>query len=60
MPFNPESVAVQAERLMLEKLKNLVNSEADFAFETTLAARNFARLLREYQDKDYIINLIYF
>ncbi|MHC5763253.1 zeta toxin family protein [Nostoc sp.] len=59
-PFNPESVAIQAERLMLERLETLVNAEADFAFETTLAARNYTRFLRECKDKDYIINLIYF
>ncbi|WP_375491820.1 zeta toxin family protein [uncultured Nostoc sp.] len=59
-PFNPESVAIQAGRLMLERLETLVNAEANFAFETTLAARNFARFLRECQLKGYIINLIYF
>ncbi|MHC5728674.1 MAG: zeta toxin family protein, partial [Nostoc sp.] len=59
-PFNPESVASQAGRLMLERLETLVNAEADFAFETTLAARNFARFLRECKNKGYIINLIYF
>ncbi|MHC5932796.1 zeta toxin family protein [Nostoc sp.] len=59
-PFNPESVAVQAGRLMLERLENLVNAEADFAFETILAARKFARFLRECKIKGYIINLIYF
>lgn len=59
-PFNPESVAIQAGRLMLERLQTLVKAEADFAFETTLAARNFARFLRECKTKGYIINLIYF
>ncbi|MBY5285718.1 zeta toxin family protein, partial [Anabaena sp. PCC 7938] len=58
--LNPESVAVKAGRLMLARLETLVNAEADFAFETTLAARNFARFLRECQAKGYIINLIYF
>ncbi|WP_225893961.1 zeta toxin family protein [Atlanticothrix silvestris] len=59
-PFNPESVAIQAGRLMLERLETLVNAEADFAFETTLAARHFARFLKKCQVKGYIINLIYF
>ena len=59
-PFNPESVAIQAGRLMLERLQTLVKAKADFAFETTLAARNFARFLRECKTKGYIINLIYF
>lgn len=59
-PFNPESVAIQAGRLMLERLATLVNADADFAFETTLAARNFARFLRQCKGKSYMINLIYF
>jgi predicted ABC-type ATPase len=30
---------------MLERLETLVNAQADFAFETTLAARNFAQFI---------------
>jgi predicted ABC-type ATPase len=59
-PFNLESVAIQAGRLMLERLETLVNVEVDFAFESTLAARNFAQFLKECQIKGYVINLIYF
>ncbi|VXD24268.1 conserved hypothetical protein [Planktothrix serta PCC 8927] len=59
-PFNPESVAIQAGRLMLERLETLVNAEADFAFETTLATRSYARFLRNCKNKGYEINLIYF
>ncbi|MEA5534999.1 zeta toxin family protein [Crocosphaera sp. XPORK-15E] len=59
-PFNPESVAIQAGRLMLGRLDTLVKERADFAFETTLAARNFARFLRKCKACGYTINLIYF
>mgnify|MGYP002777045608 CR=1 FL=1 len=59
-PFNPESVAVQAGRLMLQRLESLFNTKADFAFETTLAARNFARFLRDCKSSGYTVNLIYF
>ncbi|MTJ54667.1 Zeta toxin family protein [Anabaena sp. UHCC 0253] len=59
-PFNSESVAIEAGRLMLQRLETLVNDKADFAFETTLAARNFARFIRKCKSQDYIINLIYF
>lgn len=59
-PFNLESVAIQAGRLMLERLNTLVKEQADFAFETTLAARNFARFLRNCKAHGYTINLIYF
>lgn len=59
-PFNPESVAIQAGRLMLERLNTLVEAQADFAFETTLATRSFARFLRNCKSQGYRINLIYF
>lgn len=59
-PFNPESVAIQAGRLMLERLESLVNNQVDFAFETTLATRSYARFLRDCKNKGYQINLIYF
>ena len=59
-PFNPESVAIQAGRLMLSRLDTLANSGSDFAFETTLSARNFAKFLRKCKSLGYIVNLIYF
>ncbi len=59
-PFNPESVAIQAGRLMLERLITLKCQGKDFAFESTLAARHFARILRDCQSSGYRLNLIYF
>ena len=38
-PDNPDLVAIQASRIMLERLKTLAKQKLDFAFETTLAAR---------------------
>lgn len=59
-PFNPESVAIQAGRLMLERLKLLSSNEVDFAFETTLAARTFAPFLKKCKNNGYTINLMFF
>ena len=59
-PFYPESMAIQAGRLMLNRLQTLAETGADFAFETTLAARSFAPFLRDCKTRDYRINLIYF
>jgi predicted ABC-type ATPase len=59
-PFNPESMAIMAGRLMLERLQALADSGIDFAFETTLAARTFAHFLRKCKAKGYRVNLIYF
>lgn len=59
-PLNPESMAIEAGRLMITRLRTLSNSGSDFAFETTLAARTFAPFIIECKAKGYIINLIYF
>ncbi|MDB9518580.1 zeta toxin family protein [Roseofilum reptotaenium CS-1145] len=59
-PFNPESVAIQAGRLMLERLNSLSDAGADFAFETTLASRHYVRFLQRCKTKGYAVNLIYF
>jgi predicted ABC-type ATPase len=58
-PLNPESMAIPAGRIMVERLQALAESEADFAFETTLAARTFAPFLRDCRSKGYRVNLIY-
>ena len=58
-PNNPDVVAIQASRIMLERLKTLAQQKADFAFETTLAARSFAPFLRQCQAQGYQVNLIY-
>ncbi|MEM8779346.1 MAG: zeta toxin family protein [Cyanobacteria bacterium P01_G01_bin.49] len=58
-PNNPDAVAIQASRIMLERLKNLAQHKQSFAFETTLAARSFAPFLRQCQAQGYQVNLIY-
>jgi len=40
--FNPEGAAIQAGRVMLERIRELAGRQEDFAFETTLASRSFA------------------
>ncbi|MEM7557036.1 MAG: zeta toxin family protein [Cyanobacteria bacterium P01_A01_bin.84] len=58
-PQDVDTVAFQASRLMLERLKSLSDRNADFAFESTLATRSFARFLRKCKGKGYTINLVY-
>jgi len=45
---------------MLERLVTLKCQGIDFAFESTLAARHFARFLRDCRSSGYRLNLIYF
>ncbi|MDL2286093.1 zeta toxin family protein [Desulfococcaceae bacterium OttesenSCG-928-F15] len=51
--FSPEKVAVQAGRIMLERLDELARKRASFAFETTLASRTFAPWLESLQAEGY-------
>ena len=36
-PFNPESMAIEAGRLMLQRIEFLLSQDATFSIETTLA-----------------------
>ena len=58
--FNPESVAVQAGRILLDRLRELAGQGADFAFETTLATRIFAPMIRQWRADGYTVRLLYF
>src|SRR5947207_12600892 len=57
--FRPESVAIAAGRIMLARLKSLAEAREDFAFETTLAGRNFAPWLRELRAVGYRAHLAF-
>ncbi|MEO6131859.1 MAG: zeta toxin family protein [Saprospiraceae bacterium] len=59
-PFNPGSVAIQAGRIMLTRIKNLIQMNSDFAFETTLSAKSYVQLIREAQNANYYTTLVFF
>src|SRR3954471_17251318 len=52
-PFNPESLAIEAGRLMLDRIKTLARSRVDFGFETTLAGRGYASLISWLKSEGY-------
>jgi predicted ABC-type ATPase len=57
--FSPESVALAAGRIMLDRVHELAREGRDFAFETTLASRTFRPWLRDLQAKGYKFHLVY-
>lgn len=59
-PFNPESVALEAGRIMLQRIDELLNKEVDFAFETTLSTRSYVSLVKKAQTKGYEVTLLFF
>ena len=58
--LNPEAEAVRAGRIMLTQLDTLVQERADFAFETTLAARSYAGWLANLRATGYQVYLDYY
>src|ERR1035437_799142 len=44
---------------MLGRIKELINQNIDFAFETTLATKSYANLIREVQTKGYFVTLLF-
>ena len=45
-PFNPDTAAIRAGRLMLKEIEGYVERSDSFAFETTLSGRAYARRVR--------------
>lgn len=59
-PFNPESMAIEAGRLMLKRMDELLAAQTNFSIETTLATRSYTRLINRAQSAGYKVSLIYF
>ena len=59
-PFAPEMVHVQAGRIMLARIEELLPQKVDFAIETTLATRSYVHLVRRAQKIGYKVHLIFF
>lgn len=43
-PFQPETVSLQAGKIMLLRINDLINRRIDFAFETTLTTLSYLQL----------------
>jgi predicted ABC-type ATPase len=58
-PLHPESMALTASKLMIKRLKELLDSNRSFAFETTASGINYVRHLKSTQSQGYEINLTF-
>ena len=59
-PFHPEGVAIQAGRLMIERVIYLLKEGETFAFETTLSTRSYVKLIQQAQRRGYFVTLLFF
>lgn len=58
-PLHPEKMALTASKLMIQRLKALIESDKSFAFETTAAGTNYIHHLKRAKEQGYEINLIF-
>jgi predicted ABC-type ATPase len=57
--FHPERVALEAGRIMLQRLRNLASQRISFAFESTLAGRSFIPWIMNLRQTGYAFYLVY-
>ncbi|MDQ3087387.1 MAG: zeta toxin family protein [Acidobacteriota bacterium] len=57
--FSPESVSLEAGKLMLKRLRELANGRKSFAFETTLATRFYAQWMKDLKSQGFEFHLVF-
>ena len=59
-PFNPDGMAIEAGKLMLKRIDELLQKEESFSIETTLSTRSYFKLVETAHQKGYNVTLLYF
>lgn len=59
-PLNPETVAIRAGRIMLERIQKTLSVHKTFAIETTLATKSYLNLIKQAQELGYEVILYFF
>src|ERR1700744_3753131 len=59
-PLQPDKVAFEAGRIMLDRIRKLINEKVDFAFETTLSTKSYHSLLKSAKKDGYKVWLLFF
>ena len=58
-PFQPERVAIEAGRIMVQQMRHYFQRGESFAVETTLANRSYARHIRPWREAGYFVDLVF-
>lgn len=59
-PFNPNSMVIEAGKLMLLRIHELLDKGETFAIETTLATKSYIHLVRQAHTCGYSVSLLFF
>ncbi len=58
-PFEPRVAAIQAGKLVLQKIDEYARREVDFSFETTLSGKSYLKLFKELKAKGYALHIFF-
>ena len=58
-PFEPETAAIKAGRLMLEEIEHCAKRMESFAFETTLSGLGYLRHIEQWRKQAYRVSLFF-
>lgn len=58
-PFQPEKVAFEVGRIMLNRIKELLSNNLSFAFETTLSTRSYTHTIQQAKTQGYTTTLLF-
>jgi predicted ABC-type ATPase len=58
-PFNPEGVSIEAGKIMLQRIRELITGNETFAIETTLTTRFYANVVNDCKSKGYEVQLFF-
>lgn len=59
-PFQPEKAGIEAGRLMLKRIKKLLETGENFAFETTLSTRSYVQFVEKARQLNYQVTYLFF
>ena len=59
-PFKPETVSVQAGKIMLNRIDELLNGNKSFAVETTLSSRYYLNVIKKAHENGFKVFLLFF
>jgi predicted ABC-type ATPase len=58
-PFLPRQVAIKAGKLVLQQIKEFMDRNVDFGFETTLSGKTHIKLFQSLKEKGYKLHLFF-
>lgn len=58
-PFHPESVPIEAGKLMISRINDLMKKGETFAVETTLSTHSYVNLIKRAHKSGYMVELIF-